>query len=317
MVMRKTLDQRLEERGISRREFMKFAGTITTVMGLSPYTLPQVAEVMASPMARPSVVWLHFAECTGCTESFLRSTYPWIREILLEVISLDYHETLMAAAGKQAEEILKTTLEENKGKFICIVEGGIPTKDQGVYGRIGGRTMLEIAKEVCSDALATICVGNCACFGGIQAATPNPTGTKSVSEATGIQTINISGCPPNTVNMVATVVYYLLFNKLPEVDEYGRPLFAFGKTIHEQCPRRAHYDAEEFVVKFGDEGHRKGWCLYQVGCKGPVTYNNCPIAKFNDGISWPVQAGHPCVGCSEPGFWDDMTPFYGEETMSV
>lgn len=115
--------------------------------------------------------------------------------------------------------------------------------------------------------------------------------------------------------MVATVVHYLLFNKLPEVDEHGRPLFAYGKTIHDQCPRRSHYEAEEFAEKFGDEKHRNGWCLFTLGCKGPITYKKCPLVKWNDGTSWPVEAGHPCIGCSEPSFWEEMTPFYGTDTM--
>ena len=307
--------QRLDEKGVDRRDFMKFAGLITATLGLTACATTQVAEVIAAPKKRPVVVWLNNAECTGCAESFIRSSYPWVREIVLDVISLDYNETLMAAAGHQAEEILQHTIKENAGKYICICEGGIPTKDGGLYGRIGGRTMLEITTEVTKSALATVCFGTCACFGGVQAAAPNPTEAKSVSQATGVSTVNISGCPPNTVNMVATVVHYLLFNKLPAVDEYGRPLFAYGKSVHDQCPRRAHYEAEEFAMKFGDEGHRKGWCLYNLGCKGPVTYNNCPIVKFNDGTSWPVQAGHPCIGCSEPNFWDEMTPFYGDDTM--
>jgi [NiFe] hydrogenase small subunit len=139
---------------------------------------------------------------------------------------------------------------------------------------------------------------------------PNPTGAKGVSEALGIKTVNIPGCPPNPINFVGTVVNYLLFGKLPDLDDKGRPLFAYGQLVHDQCPRRGHFEAGEFVKSFDSPEAAQGWCLYEMGCKGPDTYNNCPLVKFNDGTSWPVQAGHPCIGCSEPGFWDKMTPFY-------
>jgi len=302
--------ERLAERGISRRDFMKYCGFLTATLGLSSSFVPKVAEVFAAPKQRPPVVWLHFAECTGCSESLLRSMYPWIDQLVLEILSIEYHETIMAAAGHQAEEVLYSSVEKYKGKFICVVEGAIATKYEGAYGKIGGRTFLEIAKDVVPKAKAVICYGTCSSFGGVQAAAPNPGGYKGVGEALGIKTLNIPGCPPNPVNLVGTIVNYLLLGKLPALDELGRPLFAYGKTIHDQCPRRAHYENDELVEEFGSEEAAMGYCLYKLGCKGPDTYNNCPIAKFNDGTSWPVEAGHPCIGCSEPAFWDKMTPFF-------
>jgi [NiFe] hydrogenase small subunit len=218
----------------------------------------------------------------------------------------------MAAAGHQAEEQLHNAVKKYEGKFICVCEGSIATKFNGGYGKIGGRSFLEVAKEVVPKAAATISYGSCACWGGIPAAAPNPGGYKGVGDALGIKTLTIPGCPPNPVNLVGTVVNYLLLGKLPELDDTGRPLFAFGKSIHDQCPRRSHFENEEFVEEFGSEEAAMGYCLYKVGCRGPETYNNCPVAKFNDGTSWPVEAGHPCIGCSEPGFWDNFSPFYEE-----
>jgi [NiFe] hydrogenase small subunit len=238
--------------------------------------------------------------------------YPWIDELVLEVLSVEYHETIMAAAGHQAEENLHNAIKKYKGKFICVCEGAVGTKFDGGYGKVAGRTFLEIAKDVVPKSLATICIGSCASYGGIQAAAPNPGGFKGVGEALGVKTLNIPGCPPNPINLVGTIVNFLLLGKLPALDELGRPLFAYGKTIHDQCPRRAHFENDEFVEEFGSEEAAKAYCLYKVGCRGPETYNNCPVVKFNDGTSWPVEAGHPCIGCSEPNFWDKMTPFYEE-----
>ena len=218
----------------------------------------------------------------------------------------------MAAAGQQAEDQLHASMKKYDRKFICVVEGAIATKYNGGYGKIGGRTFLEIGKEVCTRAAAVICIGACFSFGNIPAAKPNPGGYKSVAEALGIKTVNIAGCPPNPVNFVGTVINYLLLGKLPDLDNLGRPLFAYGKTIHDQCPRRAHFENDEFVKEFGSKEAAMGYCLYKMGCRGPETYNNCPVAKFNDGTSWPIEAGHPCIGCSEPAFWDYFTPFYEE-----
>jgi [NiFe] hydrogenase small subunit len=238
--------------------------------------------------------------------------YPWIDQLVLDVLDVAYHETIMAAAGHQAEEALHNAVTKYSGKFICVVEGAVATKFNGGYGKVGGKTFLQIAKDVCSKAAGVICIGSCSAYGNIQAAKPNPGGYKGVGEALGIKTVNIAGCPPNPINFVGTVVNYLLLGKLPALDNLGRPLFAYGQTIHDNCPRRGHFENEEFVTEFGSEEAALGYCLYKVGCRGPETYNNCGIAKFNDGASWPVQAGHPCIGCSQPEFWDKFTPFYQE-----
>ena len=304
--------QRLSEKGVSRRDFMKYCGVLTATMGLSSSFIPKVAEVFAAPKQRPPVIWLQLGECTGCAEATIGTMYPWIDQLVLEILSMEYHETIMAASGHQAEDTLNAAVKKYNGKFICVVEGAIATKYDGAYGKIGGRTFLEIAKDVCPKALAVICMGSCSSFGGIQAAAPNPGGYKGIGDALGIKTVNIPGCPANPINLVGTVVNYLLLGKLPACDELGRPLFAYGKTIHDQCPRRSHYENDEFVEEFGSEEAAMGYCLYKLGCKGPDTYNNCAIAKFNDGTSWPIEAGHPCIGCSEPGFWDKMTPFFQE-----
>jgi len=123
--------------------------------------------------------------------------------------------------------------------------------------------------------------------------------------------VNLGGCPHNPANTVAVLVHYLTFGELPALDRYRRPLFAYGDLIHDQCERRAYFDAGLFVEQWGDEGHRKGYCLYKMGCKGPAASYNCPNVRWNDGTSWPVEAGHNCIACASPNFWGTMSPFYG------
>lgn len=303
--------KRLEERGVSRRDFMKYCATVAAAMGMGPAFAPKVAEALTSPN-RPSVVYLHMAECTGCSEAVLRTTQPFIDELILDVISLDYHETIMAAAGEMAEKALHDAVNSPKG-FIAVVEGAIPTADNGIYGAVGGKTMLSICEEILPKAAAVISIGACACYGGVQAAAPNPTKAKGVNDVMkshGVSAINVPGCPPNPINFVGTVVHYLT-KGLPELDDYGRPVLFFGETVHERCPRLPHFDNDEYAPSFDSEEARKGYCLYQLGCKGPFTYNNCPTVKFNQ-TNFPIEAGHPCIGCSEPDFWDAMSPFYEE-----
>jgi hydrogenase small subunit len=269
-------------------------------VGLSSVAATRIAEAAATGL-KPSVIWLHFQECTGCTESLLRTSHPALSELLLDLISLDYHETLFAAAGHQAEDVLKAAMTQNAGKYVCVIEGAIPVKDDGIYCMIGGRTALDIAREVAANAGAIIAIGSCASFGGVAAADPNPTGATGVPDVlTGKTVVTIPGCPANPYNLLGTVLQYATFGTLPELDAKGRPKFAYGRTIHEHCPRRAHFDAGRFAQQFGDEGHRQGYCLYKLGCKGPQTYANCSVLSFCEVVdAWPIGIGHPCVGCTE------------------
>jgi len=288
--------------GMPRRQFVQFCVGLTATLGFAPAAAGAVAKALVQAR-RPSVIWLHFQECTGCSESLLRAEHPTLEKLILDVISLDYHETLMAAAGHQAEQARHTAMAANKGKYILVVEGAIPTGANGNFCKIGGKTAIELVRECAADAAAVIAIGSCASWGGMPSTSPNPTGASSVSEILGQQVLTIPGCPPNPYNFLTTVVHYLVLGKLPELDAKGRPKFAYGRLIHENCERRAHFDAGRFATTFGDEGHRQGWCLYKLGCKGPETYANCPSILFGDvGTgSWPVGTGHPCIGCTEKG----------------
>lgn len=300
----------LTQRGVSRRDFLKFCAAMTAVLALPPRYVPQVAEALAAA-PRPPLLWLEYQDCAGNTESLLRASKPTAAELVLDVLSLDYHETVMAAAGHQAEKSLMDTVEAYKGQYLVVVEGSIPTKDGGIYCTIGGRTALDLLQEIGGNAAAIIAVGTCASYGGIPAAAPNPTAAVGVKDVVkGVPIINLPGCPMNVENLTGVIVHYLTFGAWPATDQLGRPLFAYGSRIHDDCERRAHFDAGQFVEEWGDDGHRKGWCLYKMGCKGPETFHNCPIVRWNQGTSWPVGAGHGCVGCSEPYFWDTMSPFY-------
>jgi hydrogenase small subunit len=286
---------------INRRDFIKTVVTVSAMLGL-PYGMSEaLAATAENPDKRPPVIWLHFQECTGCSESLLRSSHPEVATLILDMISLDYHETLMAGAGHQAEAALHDSMHANYGKYILVVEGAIPTRHDGIYCKVAGKTAIDSLKEVAAGAAAIISMGTCASYGGIQSVGPNPTGAVGVGEIIKDKAIiNIPGCPPNPYNFLSTVLYYATFDKLPELDAMGRPKFAYGRLIHQHCERRPHFDAGRFASAYGDDDHSQGHCLYKLGCKGPVTHANCSVVRFNDVGAWPVSIGHPCIGCTEP-----------------
>jgi hydrogenase small subunit len=277
-------------------------------MVAAPFGLALTSKARAQDVAeaieksrRPAVIWLHFQDCTGCTETLLRTTQPDIADLILHLISLDYHETLMVGSGKQAEAALHDSMKENEGKYILIVEGSIPRKENGIYAKIAGKTAIESLKEIGSKAGAIIAMGSCASWGGLPSTGPNPTDAVGVdSIITDKPIVNIPGCPPNPYTLLGVALQYATAGTLPALDDEKRPLFAFDRYIHDHCPRRGHFDAGEFAEQFGDEGHEKGWCLYPLGCKGPVTHAGCSTRHFNEtpGV-WPIGIGAPCVGCTE------------------
>jgi len=300
------LSSSLDAFDITPKEMNSWISMVTATMQLHPQ-FEGVVKDGINHLNRLPIIWLELADCSGNSEAFIKSSHPGIEDLIFDYISLDYHELLMSASGDQSESVLENIIKEQKGKYVLIVEGAIPMAMEGKYLRIGpkGETGLQLLQKCAKDAALIISVGSCALDGGVVAAAPNPTGAVGVSEALGREdVINLPGCPVNPINIVGTLLSYLMFEELPALDQFNRPLWAYEGRIHDNCERRGHYELGEFVQEWGDEGAKKGWCLFEMGCKGPYTHANCPTMKFNQGTSWPVQAGHGCMGCVEMGFFD-------------
>jgi hydrogenase small subunit len=308
-----TLSQVLRKQGVSRRSFVKFCSLTAASLGLGPMMAPRIAHALDTKPRVP-VIWLHGLECTCCSESFIRSAHPLVKDVVLSMISLDYDDTIMAASGHQAEAILDETRKQYKGKYILACEGNPPLDEDGMYCIVGGRPYVEQLREMAADAMALISWGSCASWGCVQAAKPNPTRAVPIHEVIRDKPIiKVPGCPPIAEVMTGVVTYIQTFDRLPELDRQGRPKMFYGQRIHDKCYRRPHFDAGQFVEQWDDEGARKGFCLYKMGCKGPTTYNACSTVRWNDGVSFPIQSGHGCIGCSEPDFWDNGS-FYDRLT---
>jgi hydrogenase small subunit len=310
------------QRNLNRRDFLRFCSMMTATLALPTLYADKIAKALSLATRLP-VIWLEFQGCTGDTESFIRAgsrtdpiqpgvTDPGLVDLLLDFISVEYHETLMAPSGSASEKSLNEVLEKYPNQYVCIVEGAIPQAQNGIFCTIRGRTALSIAQQVLPNAKATIAMGSCAVDGGLSAAVPNLTGATGVLNAIpGVgNLVNLPGCPANVVNLVATIVYLITFKQAPEMDSNHRPYFAYGEEIHDECERHDYYEQDKFVLAWGDEGHKNGWCLFKMGCKGPETKSNCRWVKWNDGTNWPIGAGHGCIGCTTPNFWDKKTPFY-------
>ncbi|WP_070966102.1 hydrogenase small subunit [Vibrio sonorensis] len=295
-------DTLLKDHGISRRSFISLCSGLAASLGIQSVNAGEVIAKTLTSKRRPPVIWIGAQECTGCTESLLRSTHPTVENLILNMISLEYHEVLSAAAGHQVEENKHHAIQKYAGEYVLVVDGSIPVKDGGVYCVVAGKPITEHIIEAAEGAAAIIAIGSCAAWGGAPSVGSNPTQASSLQPILPNKTIvNIPGCPPNPHNFLATVAHLLTYDRLPALDTLGRPKFAYDRLIHEHCERRPHFDAGRFARQFGDEGHKQGWCLYKLGCKGPETHGNCSTLEFCDigGGIWPVGIGHPCIGCNE------------------
>lgn len=310
-----------ENQGISRRSFLKFCAITASSLCITGAAAKAFAQTLAAS-PRPTVIWLSFQHCTGCSESLLRSGNPQtdrltVENLILNFISLDYHEALQVAAGEQAEAARRAAMQANFGNYVLIVDGSVPTADTEWFLAIAGQSGLSMLRETIEGAALVISIGTCASFGGIPAAMPNPSKAMGVGDlmAAGLvparTLMNISGCPPVPEAITGSIAYFLVNGALPPLDGLRRPMLYFGKTVHDCCPRLNHFEAGEFATSFDDDGARQGHCLLLLGCKGPDTFNACNTNKWNQGTSSPTQAGHGCIGCSEPNFWDHPGGVYG------
>lgn len=319
----------LSREGTSRRDFLKLCGLMAGMMGLqylppgfetelesnvrSAYSPTKLVAKALEAKPRLPVIWLELQDCAGCSEALTRSQSPTLTDLVLNKITVEYHETLSAAAGFQAEEAKQAAMKKYAGQYVLVVEGSVSLKDDGVYCTVGGRSSLDLLQEATANAAAIISTGNCAAYGGLPRSNPNPTGAVGVWEVIKDKpVINIPGCPAIPEAFTGTLVHFLVFGTLPELDDLHRPKLFYGQTVHDRCLRRPFYEAGKYANSFDDEGAKKGWCLYKLGCKGPTTYNACASIKWSQGLSFPIQSGHPCLGCSEPNFWDGGGFYQGQ-----
>ena len=292
--------------GLSRRDFLKLCGTVAAAVGLSDlFTVEQVAAALESAAKKPPVIWLAGQDCAGCTISFISIEDPTPASIILDKISLRYHETIMAASGSLAEKAREDTIKE--GGYVLVVEGSIPEADDR-FCMVGGKPFKEILQETASKAAAIIAVGACATFGGIPRGTPTK-GMPASKVLPGKTIINLPTCPVHMDHAVGTILYYLVTHKAHPLDKLNRPLMDFGTLIHDICRRRAHFDNDEYLTDWNDP-KQADWCLLQKGCKGPETYSDCPIRRWNNGINFCIDCGDPCQGCAEPEFYTGFSPLY-------
>ncbi len=307
---------------VSRREFMEWAGRTGAAVALVESMPKSIAFALDEAVKEYPLLWLQFSNCSGCSVSVINTIHPSIENVLLDQIipgyqlALRFQQTVMAASGGLALDALEDTRNRSKGRYVLIVEGAIPKKDNGSYGTLGEKdgqpiSQAEHLRRLAPDAMAVLCLGTCACYGGIAAAAPNPSGCVGVgdffaSEEITTPLINIPGCPSHPDWFIGTVAHVLLLGlpKPEEVDEHGRMKLFYGTTVHRACTNRDYMDEGIMAQKPGEQG-----CLLEMGCKGPFTMADCPRRSWNSGVNWCIGSGGPCLGCTEPGFPDEFCPF--------
>jgi hydrogenase small subunit len=305
---------------ITRRDFLKIAGTSLALLGMSQALTPKMARALEKSIGKPAVIWLEGQDCAGCSESFLNSLEPPVVSLLLDKISLRYHETIMAASGHQAEAAMTKTIEE--GNYILVIEGSIPLAEDGLYCTIGGKTFKDIVCQTAKNAAVIVPVGSCASFGGIPRSGPTDAvgylfrGTQKHhyfdNVASGKPVINLPTCPLHPERLVAVLSHYLTFGTVPPLDEFHRPLAFYDYLQHDNCERRGHFEAGRFVTDWEDIRQRE-WCLYLKGCRGPHAYQDCWKRLWNSRTNYCIRANAPCVGCSEPEFYQNYSPLYNRQ----
>lgn len=302
----------LKAKGITRRDFLKLITATTAALGLPDLVVPQAASALEQAINKPPVIWLEGMDCAGCTESTIATLNPSAAELVLDMISIRYHETIMAGSGNKAEEAYQAAL---KDKFILVVEGSIPSQEDR-YCLVGGKAFRKTLIETAQKAQAVIAVGSCASEGaGIPGAcATGAVGVEEIFKAAGVNTplINLPCCPVKPTTLIGTIVYYLTYKKVPTLDSQKRPTVFYGTLLHDNCPRRGHFEHGEFLQDWNDPA-QKEYCLLLKGCKGPKTYTDCAQVWWNDNANFCINAGSPCSGCSEKGFYQAFSPLYAKQ----
>ncbi|NQT85468.1 hydrogenase small subunit [bacterium] len=317
---------------LSRRDFLKATSAVGMALGLRTLLTPEDAS---GGEGDPSVIWLQAQGCSGCSVSLLNSiTYGTPAGLLQNTLDLNYHPTLMAAAGKPA--IQEAYAARRKKRYILVVEGAVPTRDKGRYCNLWpGKTAYSGVKDFARYAKFVLAVGTCSAYGGVVRGKPNPTGARPLQNVVrGKRVVNIPGCPSHPDWVVGSIAHILRYGRPPSLDKFGRPKQFYGARVHDRCPNLDQYNAimgryerhskgkscfqchkpnDDDLPNFGSP--TAGGCLFALGCRGVDTSADCPQRLWNagepgGGVNWCVAAGSPCHGCTEPAFPDGMSPFY-------
>ncbi len=291
---------------VSRRDFLRASSAIAAAFGLRVAFRDEQAYANEGG---PSVVWLQGQSCSGCSVSLLNSIYyTTIDDLLVNTLDLEFHSTLMPAAGALA--VAAAEKAYRRGGYVLVFEGAVP--NHPAFGEVWPALPIEKGLlRYAERAGLIIAVGSCASFGGLPAGAPNPTGAKGLAdEYFGKRVIRIPGCPAHPDWIVGTIAG-ILGGTMPALDAFGRPTEFYGTLLHDQCPNLEDYKNNVFATSLGEPG-----CLFQLGCKGPRTSADCPVRQWNSGaagepgVNWCVGAGSPCIGCVESAYPDGMAPFH-------
>lgn len=302
---------------LNRRNFLKLAFTVGAGMFLNQFGLDIVKALEQAKEKGIKLVWLQGQSDSGCTISLLQGKHPDIYDAIMKLnVDIRFHPTIMAAQGEEAMRALDIEPD------VLVVEGSIPDPK---FATMGEKPVIDVLRELAAKTkIAVVAVGACATYGGIPAAKGNVTNSMGVQyhkgkkggalgadfkSKAGLPVVNLPGDPAHPDHVLLTLSSVIL-GVIPELDDKGRPKLFFNDMIHNQCARRGFFDKGDYAASFHETDFSHEKCLYNLGCRGPVTYSDCSLRKWNGGLNVCVNGGAPCIGCFHEGFPDDMSPLF-------
>ena len=267
-----------------------------------------IEKIKKGEKKKLKTLWIETSGCFGEIISFLNGDDPDIVYWLTEMVDCTFYGSIMGDQGEVAYKQIVDTVNSGED-YLLVVSGAIPLAEDGncaILGTYNGKqiTAAESVKFAASKAKMIMSVGTCACFGGPTAARPNITKAISVKEfLKRDDVINAPGCPVNPLWSFGIFAFIVNYGH-PPLDDEGRPLAFYSKTIHDHCPRRAYFDNQVAAMKFGQPE-----CMFMLGCRGPITKTLCPFTRWNGSDNWPIGDNTTCIGCANKGFPDMMEPF--------
>ncbi len=308
---------------------------------MSEEPVPHGRKTQRAPQTKEvNILWItQGLGCDGDSVSITAATQPSLEDIVLGAIpglpkvNLVHPVLAFSLGGDDFLSSFRAAIEGELEPYVVVVEGSIPNekiKDEGYWAAFGqgadGQpiTTCKWIDDLAPGATAMIAIGTCATYGGIHAMSGNPTGAMGLGDylgakwtsKAGVPIVNVPGCPVQPDNFMETLLYllYQLAGLAPMIplDEWGRPQWLFGATLHEGCDRGGYYEQADFAEEYGSPK-----CIVKLGCWGPVVQCNVGKRGWMAGLGGCPNVGGICIGCTMPGFPDKFMPFMNEPPGAI
>nr|WP_246781464.1 hypothetical protein [Rhodoblastus sphagnicola] len=261
-----------------------------------------------------TLFWLQTGACGGESLAILSAEAPSFEGLVTSHgLELLWHPSLSHAPMKRFDSLLEAIESGAQALDILCIEGSLITapRGSGLFDSYQGRARIDIVRMLAAKAGHVVAMGTCASFGGVHAASPNPSDCIGLQfdreqpggllppewrARAGLPVINIAGCPAHPHAMTQTLAA-LAAGMAPRLDALNRPMDFFNTQVHQGCTRNEYHEYDIEDEQLGGPA-----CLFfNLGCQGPMTQAVCNSDLWQ-GVSSKTRAGVPCFGCTAPTF---------------